>query len=130
MLRGMSFAFRLLALSVLLLVAIALGCSRQAIAGTVAGARHHTSTAQETRMSSSTLTPDNLPAGPDRRIHQGHGTSALGPSDSSDSGSDLQGALDTAGTEIVDEDLDSDTDRSGTGERAAASSRFDWKMTR
>ena len=72
-------------------------------------------------MSSSTLTPDNLPAGPDRRIHQGHGTSALGPSDSSDSGSDLQGALDTAGTEIVDEDLDSDTDRSGTGERAAAS---------
>ena len=71
-------------------------------------------------MSSSTLTPDNLPAGPDRRINQGHGTSALGPSDSSDSGSDLQGALDTVGTEILDEDLDSDTDRNGTGERAAA----------
>ena len=116
----MSFAFRLLALSVLLLVAIAIGCSRQAVAGTVVVARHHTSTPQEMRMSS-TLTPENLPAGPDRRIHQGHGTAALGPSDSSDSGSDLQGTLDTAASEIVDEDLDSDTDRSGTGERAAAS---------
>jgi|SRR5688572_17436101 len=116
----MSFAFRLLALSVLLLLAIAIGCSRQAVAGTVAGTRHHTSISQEMRMSS-TLTPDNLPAGPDRRIHQGHGTSALGPSDSSDSGSDLQGALDTAGAEIGDDDLDSDSDRSGTGERAAAS---------
>ena len=53
--------------------------------------------------------------------HQGRTEPKIGPSDSSDSGSDLQGALDTAGTEIVDEDLDSDTDRSGTGERAAAS---------
>ncbi|HEX4764462.1 MAG TPA: hypothetical protein VFU92_08985 [Usitatibacter sp.] len=68
-------------------------------------------------MSSSTLTPDNLPAGPDRRIHQGHGTSALGPSDSSDSGSDLSGA---SGPDIGDADLDSDTDAEGTGERAAA----------
>lgn len=78
---------------------------------------------QEMRMSSSTLTPENLPAGRDRRIHQGHGTSALGPSDSSDSGSDLQGAPGIAhqdGADIGDTELDSDTDREGTGERAAA----------
>lgn len=68
-------------------------------------------------MSSSTLTPGNLPAGPDRRIHQGHGTSALGPSDSSDSGSDVQGGTDM--TQVGMED-DSDSDRNGTGERAAA----------
>jgi hypothetical protein len=38
-----------------------------------------------------TLTPDNVP--PDRapRIPKGHDTSALGPGDSSDSGSDLAG---------------------------------------
>ena len=71
-------------------------------------------------MSSSTLTPGNLPAGPDRRIHQGHGTSALGPSDSSDSGSDVQGGVDI--TQVGMEDADSDSDRSGTGERAAADS--------
>jgi hypothetical protein len=71
-------------------------------------------------MSSSTLTPGNLPAGPDRRIHQGHGTSALGPSDSSDSGSDVQGGVDI--TQVGMEDADSDCDRSGTGERAAADS--------
>ena len=69
-------------------------------------------------MTSSTLTPGNLPAGPDRRTHQGHGTSALGPSDSSDSGSDLSGI--TAGADIGDSDLDSDSDRQGTGERGAA----------
>jgi hypothetical protein len=97
-------------------------------------------------MPSSTLTPDNFPAGRDRRVLQGHGTFALGPSDSSDSGSDLQGApglasqvdgfgLDhpgttsdpeesfadgTAGPDIGDSNLDSDSDRYGTGERAAA----------
>ena len=60
-------------------------------------------------MSSSTLTPGNLPAGPDRRINQGHGTAALGPSDSSDSGSDLGAS-----------NPESDTDAEGTGERAAA----------
>ena len=68
-------------------------------------------------MAGSTLTPSNLPAGPDRRIHQGHGTSALGPSDSSDSGSDMQGALDeeslandTATQDVVHEDADIGTD--------------------
>ena len=74
--------------------------------------------------------------------HKGHGTDALGPSDSSDSGSDLQGpglyeidadviGLDRgtnedmphaggAGRDVGDANLDSDTDAGGTGERAAA----------
>jgi hypothetical protein len=92
-----------------------------------------------------TLTPDNLPAGRDRRTGRGHGTGALGPSDSSDSGSDLVGAhglahdadrfgLDrrtnedpdesreaaTGGPDVGDGNLDSDSDRFGTGEAAAA----------
>ena len=98
-------------------------------------------------MPSSSLHPDNFPAGRDRSVLKGHGTSALGPSDSSDSGSDLYGApglasqvdgfgLDhpgttsdpeesfadnTAGPDVGDSNLDSDSDRFGTGERAAAS---------
>ena len=55
-------------------------------------------------MTSSTLTPENLPAGPDRRVHQGHGTAALGPSDSSDSGSDVKGVK--ANEEDVEEGAD------------------------
>ena len=55
----------------------------------------------------------------------GRGTDALGPSDSSDSGSDVQGER---GFDAVDEgeiggdraDLSSDTDAAGTGERGAA----------
>ena len=70
-------------------------------------------------MAGSTLTPSNLPAGPDRRIHQGHGTSALGPSDSSDSGSDLRGAAGSP-PDFGGSDLDSDSDSQGTGERGAA----------
>jgi hypothetical protein len=81
--------------------------------------------------------------GKDRVVGSGHGTSALGPSDTSDSGSDIAGApgtiegevagLDrgtnedadtraarTAGPDIGDSDLDSDSDSVGTGERAAA----------
>src|SRR5438874_1251102 len=77
-------------------------------------------------------------------VTKGHGTGALGPTDSSDSGSDVQGGpglnhddgmnLDrgttsdadvdpkgaTAGADLGDADLDSDTDRNGTGERGAA----------
>jgi hypothetical protein len=77
-------------------------------------------------------------------VRKGHGTAALGPSDSSDSGSDIQGgpglnrddglmaptgttsdpdidgAGATAGADIGDANLDSDSDRMGTGERAAA----------
>ena len=75
---------------------------------------------------------------------KGHGTRALGPSDSSDSGSDVVGGpglnredglpfvrgttsdpdVDpqgtTAGPDLGDADLDSDSDRHGTGERGAA----------
>lgn len=69
----------------------------------------------------------------------GHGTRALGPSDSSDSGSDMMGGpgmdeglndeqsrempqtiYSTAGRDVGDGDLDSDTDRFGTGERGAS----------
>lgn len=56
----------------------------------------------------STLDPDNFPDPPDRKLGTGHGTGALGPSDSSDSGSD------------TDAGQDSDTDAGGTGERGAA----------
>jgi hypothetical protein len=96
-------------------------------------------------MAGSTLDPDNLTGRRDRSLGRGHGTGALGPSDSSDSGSDLQGApgmaqqvgmgMDTgntsdpedglagmtAGPDVGDANLDSDTDSGGTGERAAAS---------
>jgi hypothetical protein len=77
-------------------------------------------------------------------VNKGHGTDALGPSDSSDSGSDttggpgLSGEIDlpldtgttsdpdtgklrgTAGPDVGDANLDSDSDREGTGERATA----------
>jgi hypothetical protein len=93
---------------------------------------------------SSTLDPDNFPELPDRVIGRGHGTGALGPSDSSDTGSDVAGGpgmaqeegLDlgsgttsdleqsmaggTAGPDVGDANLDSDSDSSGTGECAAA----------
>lgn len=62
-------------------------------------------------MADSTLDPDNIPAGADRVLGRGHGTRALGPSDNSDSGSDVSGEPDT--------ELDSDTDAQGTGERAS-----------
>jgi len=76
--------------------------------------------------------------------NRGHGTGALGPSDSTDSGSDIVGGpglnaedqlgLDRgttsdpdldgpgadAGADIGDANLDSDSDRYGTGERGAA----------
>ena len=75
----------------------------------------------------------------------GHGTEALGPSDSSDSGSDIQGArglgravnpgLDTGtnedpenvpdgGSLIGDADLSSDSDSVGTGEHASVPDTF------
>ena len=61
-------------------------------------------------MSDSTLDPDNIPVGNDRSLGLGHGTRALGPSDNSDSGSDVAGGPDIG--------FDSDTDAEGTGERA------------
>ena len=79
----------------------------------------------------------------DRETQKGHGTSALGPSDTSDSASDIAGApgivegdvigLDhgtnediegrpspTAGADIGDAELDSDSDSVGTGEHMTA----------
>ena len=77
-------------------------------------------------------------------VRKGHGTGSLGPSDSTDSGSDIVGGpglnqddglpfqrgttsdpdVDgkgaTAAPDVGDADLDSDSDRYGTGERAAA----------
>ncbi len=69
----------------------------------------------------------------------GHGTGALGPSDSSDSGSDVMGGpgmdeglsdeqarempettTQGAGRDLGDPDLDSDSDRAGTGERGSS----------
>lgn len=94
-------------------------------------------------MADSTLDPENIPE-PDRQLGKGHGTEALGPSDTSDSGSDMVGiglgveddelaGLDggttsdpdgnpfrTAGPDLGDANLDSDTDSGGTGERASA----------
>ena len=76
----------------------------------------------------STLDPDNdptLPATP-----AGNDTEALGPSDSSDTGSDALGAkrhdfdrdteLDEHALQGGEEEAASDTDRAGTGERASA----------
>jgi hypothetical protein len=96
----------------------------------------------------STLDPDNFPERPDRRLGKGHGIDSLGPSDTSDTGSDVVGgsgfagnldedqvlkldegttsdmeashAGDTAGPDIGDANFDADSDSGGTGERATA----------
>ncbi|HYD80108.1 MAG TPA: hypothetical protein VEC06_09900 [Paucimonas sp.] len=100
-------------------------------------------------MTISSLDP-GLDPRPDRRLGVGHGTDALGPSDTSDSGSDVCGGpglkgeqevrvrlgggttsdLDqgpakrkgagNAGPDIGDANLDSDTDSGGTGEHRTA----------
>lgn len=94
-------------------------------------------------MAGSTLDPDNMPE-KDRQLGKGHGTHALGPSDSSDSGSDVQDGMRwtneadlgldkgtlidpdsasadrSAGPDIGDAWLDSDTDAAGTGEARTA----------
>ncbi len=77
----------------------------------------------------STLDPDNIPPTNDPEA-PGRETGALGPSDSSDSGSDIAGAkrhdfdkdteLDEHALETGDAQLASDTDRAGTGERSSA----------
>jgi hypothetical protein len=95
-------------------------------------------------MTAGPLHPDNLTNGRDRQLGRGHGVDALGPSDSSDTGSDVVGnvglagqvdgfgieretseleestARGTAGPDIGDANLDSDSDSSGTGESATA----------
>lgn len=93
----------------------------------------------------STLDPDNLPLRPGRKTLPGHDVRALGPSDSSDSGSDMAGPglidddvlgldrgtnedsegghlneLADAGASIGDLGLDDTSDREGTGERMMA----------
>lgn len=96
----------------------------------------------------STLDPDNFQDRPDRSLGKGHGIDSLGPSDISDTGSDVVGgpgfaeALDeeqtldfdhgttsdleqshaggTAGPDVGDADFSADSDMGGTGERAAA----------
>jgi hypothetical protein len=67
-------------------------------------------------MANNPLHPTSPPPTPDRILDKGHGTRALGPSDSSDSGSDVIGA----GPNVGDANLDSDSDRFGTGESASA----------
>jgi hypothetical protein len=68
-------------------------------------------------MATSTLDPALEPRR-DRSLGTGHGTEALGPSDTSDSGSDVHGG--GAGRNIGDAELDSDTDSAGTGEHKTA----------
>jgi len=94
-------------------------------------------------MATSTLDPDNIPE-PDRQLGKGHGSAALGPSDISDTGSDVQGGLRwveepdigldkgthedpdsgrsevSADPSIGNTGMDSDTDAVGTGERSTA----------
>jgi hypothetical protein len=61
----------------------------------------------------STLDPDNFTQPRARKNLKGHDTSSLGPSDSSDSGSDMKGP----GPRL---NLDDNSDRGGTGEGLAA----------
>lgn len=77
-------------------------------------------------MGSTLLPPDDQTPAPPK----GHGTASLGPSDSSDSGSDMFGAkrhefdvdseLDAHALETGEIETSSDSDRHGTGERASA----------
>ena len=96
-------------------------------------------------MAGSTLDPDNFPIGGDRqKLPKGHDTKSLGPSDLSDSGSDVAGpglteedqlGLDRgtnedseagihnvadAGPSLGDLDLDDNSDSFGTGEHLTA----------
>jgi hypothetical protein len=84
--------------------------------------RWHTQRTEETDMAtSSILGGSTAPQRP-----SGTGTDLLGPSDSSDTGSDVQGErafsteTDDGGAGAIPAELDSDSDAAGTGERAAA----------
>ncbi|MDQ9171886.1 hypothetical protein Q8A64_15840 [Oxalobacteraceae bacterium R-40] len=94
-------------------------------------------------MPPSTLDPDNIPE-PDRNLGRSHGLNALGPSDLSDSGSDVQGGfkaieepefglgLDRGTNEDSDSHIisaSSDTDDStGTGESSTAGREGDVEL--
>ena len=96
-------------------------------------------------MAGSTLDPDNLPGKRRKRKNlKGHDTRALGPSDSSDTGSDMAGpglldpdalkldrgttedieagrsSTPDAGASVGDLNLDDNTDKRGTGEHLTA----------
>ena len=95
-------------------------------------------------MAGSTLDPDNVPGRRRRKTQKGHDVKSLGPSDTSDSGSDMAGPglvgddavrLDRgtnedpeggkfdkieAGASIGDREMDDNSDRSGTGEHLTA----------
>ena len=76
--------------------------------------------------SSSTLDPDNIPLKRNRKTLKGHSTRSLGPSDSSDSGSDVAGH--GADRYLGDLGLDSDSDRAGTGEHISAGTEPDVRL--
>lgn len=70
-------------------------------------------------MASSTLDPDSVPEGRRPKKHlKGHDTKSLGPSDSSDSGSDL--AAPGTDERVGDLKMDENSDRHGTGEHMSA----------
>lgn len=95
-------------------------------------------------MAGSTLDPDNLPAERRRHTQKGHDVASLGPSDTSDSGSDMKGPglvdddalhMDRgtnedpeggtlgkieAGQAVGDRDMDDTSDSRGTGEHLTA----------
>lgn len=68
--------------------------------------------------SRSTLDPENFPGPRKRKTLKGHDTKSLGPSDSSDSGSDMA----APGTDeyVGDLGMDDTSDRHGTGEHLTA----------
>ena len=95
-------------------------------------------------MAGSTLDPDNIPGRPRRKTLKGHDVKSLGPSDTSDSGSDMAGPgavgddvlpLDRgtnedpesgtvgkieAGASVGDREMDDTSDKDGTGEHLTA----------
>lgn len=94
-------------------------------------------------MATSTLDPDYTPE-PDRRLPIGHDTDALGPSDLSDTGSDVQGGFRAIESKLLglgldrgtNEDSDSrylpaspgDSDSTGTGESTTTGRNMDIEM--
>jgi hypothetical protein len=82
--------------------------------------------AEATMAGSSTLDPDNFPPETKPKILKGHDTASLGPSDSSDSGSDLA----APGTDALIGDLgmDAGSDRAGTGEHLTAGEEPDVRV--
>ncbi|HZH06233.1 MAG TPA: hypothetical protein VEY69_06120 [Lautropia sp.] len=65
----------------------------------------------------STLDPDNLPGTGSGAVRTGNDMGSLGPSDTTDTGSDI-----ASGSAVSAEELDSDSDAAGTGARAGVGS--------